>query len=509
MNNYDAIVVGASNSGLVAALMLLEKGKNVLLLEESNDIGGFNRPIVRGRFSFEPSFHTLFLDNPIDTFNINGLLDELDIKDKIKFSSLPDFYRVITLDVGKSGGTVDYKMPFGIENFVNQIDRYVPGSKSEVEEFFNIAKESKEAINYIRRKNSNVDFNYMKDNYPNFVKVATLSVSKVMDILDIPLEAQEILNCYWLFFGSSETELSFVTYAIFIYDAVNSGLCIPTNKSYYISNVLLNKYLELGGTIKYNSKVIKLMVDDATVSGVRLYDGTLYYSDNIIVNSNILNVYNNLINPDDLPKKAIKYMNQAKIGGRLFTVYLGLNVSAKELGLDSYNYFIYHSLDSDMEYNRMKELNNGNLIATVINNANSDASSDGTTILELSTLYFDNVFSNINNSNYEMIKTNIVNKLIDSFEVGTHIKIRPYIEEIETISPVEVAALNGSIEGSIFGYQLSGEDNVINRMMNDKNDQFIKGLYLCSGFEGDIYRELSSYMQGVDAALKVINGGDK
>ena len=82
-------------------------------------------------------------------------------------------------------------------------------------------------------------------------------------------------------------------------------------------------------------------------------------------------------------------------------------------------------------------------------------------------------------------------------------------EEIETISPVEVAALNGSIEGSIFGYQLSGEDNVINRMMNDKNDQFIKGLYLCSGFEGDIYRELSSYMQGVDAALKVINGGDK
>ena len=511
MNNYDAIVVGAGNGGLVSALTLLEKGYNVLLLDEHNDICGLSKSIVRGRFEFEPSFHTLFLDKPQDSFNINGLLDELDIDDKIEFSSLPNFFRVITLDAGKSGHIEDYKMPFGIDNFISQMENYVPNSRMYMTDFFDVALECKEAMKYIKREDSNVDYNFMSEQYPNFTKIATLSISKVMDILDIPLEAQEILNTYWLYFGSPETELSFVQYAIFMYDAINSGLAIPKDRSYNISFALLNKYLELGGTIKYNSKVIKLMVDDGVVSGLRLYDGTLYYSDHIIMNSNMSTVYNNLINTDEIPRKALRYMNAAKLGGRLFSVYLGLNVSCEELGLDSYNYFIYHSLDSDLEYNRMKDINNGNLIANVLNVANKDASSEGTCIIELSTLYFEDCFKSLNNNNYEQIKNNITDQLIDSFEKATKINIRDYIEEIEVRTPVDVAGYNGNTEGSVFGYQFSGEDNLVNRIMAKKNEQYVKGLYLCGGLDGDIYNQCSSYVTGLEAALSTIHdlGGDK
>ena len=510
-NNYDAIVVGAGNGGLVSALTLLEKGYNVLLLDEHNDIGGTCKSIVRGRFEFEPLFHTLFLDKPQESFNIKGLLNELDIDDQMEFSSLPNLFRVITLDVGKSGYIADYKMPFGIDNFINQMESYVPNSKEVMTEFFNVALECKEAMKYIKRENSNVDYNFMSEQYPIFVKIATLSISKVMDILDIPLDAQEILNAYWMYFGSPETELSFVQYAIFMYDAINSGLAIPKDRSYGISYALLNKYLELGGTIKYNSKVIKLMVDDCVVSGLRLYDGTLYYSDHIIMNSDMATVYSNLINTDEIPKKALKYMNAAKLGGRLFSVYLGLNVSCDDLGLDSYNYFIYHSLDSDLEYNRMKDINNGNLIANVLNVANRDASPEGTCILELSTLYFDDCFKNLNNNNYEQIKNNITDQLIDSFEKATKIRIRNYIEEIEVVTPVDVAGVNGSVEGSIFGYQFSGEDNLINRIMCKNDEEYVKGLYLCGGLNGDIYNQCSSYVTGLEAALNIIHdlGGDK
>ena len=219
----------------------------------------------------------------------------------------------------------------------------------------------------------------------------------------------------------------------------------------------------------------------------------------------------NLINTDEIPKKALKYMDAAKLGGRLFSVYLGLNVSCDDLGLDSYNYFIYHSLDSDLEYNRMKDINNGNLIANVLNVANRDASPEGTCILELSTLYFDDCFKNLNNNNYEQIKNNITDQLIDSFEKATKIRIRNYIEEIEVVTPVDVAGVNGSVEGSIFGYQFSGEDNLINRIMCKNDEEYVKGLYLCGGLNGDIYNQCSSYVTGLEAALNIIHdlGGDK
>lgn len=510
-SKYDVIVVGAGNGGLVSALTLLEKGYNVLLLDEHNDVGGLSKSIVRGRFEFEPSFHTLFLANPQDSFNINGLFQELKIDNKIKFSRLPNFFKLLTLDENSNGEKVNYDLPFGIDNFINKIEEYCPGSSDRVRDFFDLALECKEAMKYIKKQNGNVDYDFMKDEYSTFVKIATYSISKVMDILDVPLEAQEIINAYWLYFGSPETELSFVQYAIFIYDAVNSGLCIPNNRSYEISYSLFDKYLELGGKVQFNSKVIKLLLDDDQVTGVRLYDGSLYYADNVIVNSTMSNVYGKLINRDEIPKKAIKRMNAAKLGGRLFTVYLGLNMSYQELGFDSYNYFIYHSLDSDMEYNRMKDINSGNLVATVLNAANKDCCSEGTCILELSTLFFDDCFNSLNNSNYDDINQNIVNKLIDSFEDATKIKIRDYIEEIEYRTPVSVASINGNLEGSIFGYQFSGEDNLLDRIMNKKNEEFIKGLKLCGGLDGDIYNQCSSYVTGLEAALEVHAhlGGDK
>ena len=63
MNNYDVIVVGAGNSGLVSALYLLKKGYKVLLLEQQNKIGGLNQTIIKGRFEFDMSLFNYFIDS--------------------------------------------------------------------------------------------------------------------------------------------------------------------------------------------------------------------------------------------------------------------------------------------------------------------------------------------------------------------------------------------------------------------------------------------------------------
>ena len=51
--NYDVIVVGSGNSGLISAITLLNDKRKVLLLDSNNNIGGFNKGVVSGRFEFE------------------------------------------------------------------------------------------------------------------------------------------------------------------------------------------------------------------------------------------------------------------------------------------------------------------------------------------------------------------------------------------------------------------------------------------------------------------------
>ena len=59
VKNYDAVVIGAGNGGLVAAARLAKEGKKTLLVERHNLPGGFATSFVRGRFEFEASLHEL------------------------------------------------------------------------------------------------------------------------------------------------------------------------------------------------------------------------------------------------------------------------------------------------------------------------------------------------------------------------------------------------------------------------------------------------------------------
>ena len=52
---YDAVVIGAGNGGLAAAVRLSQAGMKTLLVEKHNIPGGFATSFRRGRFEFEAS----------------------------------------------------------------------------------------------------------------------------------------------------------------------------------------------------------------------------------------------------------------------------------------------------------------------------------------------------------------------------------------------------------------------------------------------------------------------
>ena len=350
---------------------------------------------------------------------------------------------------------------------------------------------------------------FIKKEFNNFMRVSSYSVSQVMDSLGIPIFVQEIINSFWMLYGSSETSISFIDYATNLVNALDYGVKVPVEGSYGVAVSLAERFLVMGGEIKLNSEVVNIIVEDNEVNGVKLADGKTIYCNRVVVNAGLDTVYGKLIKPEDAPRDALRNVNSREKGAKLFTVNLGLNRSIEDLGITNYLSFVYHSLDSDLEMEKMKEMGWRNLFVVVPNIVDRDASPEGTSIISLNTLFFDDVFSEYTDrKNYERDVNEIAQRMIDTFQKYTKINIANYIEEIDIISPIDAAVKTNNLDGNLFGFRLNNLDNYLPRELNKNNEKYIKGLETCGGFDGDFYGYNSNLYSGLVAALDVEGAGE-
>lgn len=502
MNTYDVIVIGAGNGGLMAALRLVKAGKKVLVLESHGVPGGFATSFVRGRFEFEASLHELCeygsIENP---GSVLTLFNELGICD-LPMQDVPEAYHVITLEKEQKE---EYTMPFGEDAFIAKMEEYVPRSRKSMEEFFRLCREVKKAFKYFDESKGNPDTNVLLKEHSDFMHVGAYSVEKVLNAIGMPLKAQGILTTYWTYLGSPVSSLSFVHFASMLYSYITLGAQIPLSRSHFISMRLANEILENGGSIFYRREVEEIFVSEEGVQGVRCKNKEEYYAKEIICNLSPTNVYGKIIDSSKVSEKARKLTNARTLGARGLCLYLGLNRSAFELGLDKYSYFIYHSLDSNKEFERMKTLENDSMVGVVLNNAIPECSEEGTTILYLTSLYFGDVFDkSITKENYFEMKEKLANQFIDRFEKATGTSIRDAIEEVELATPLTYKRYTGHPDGVIYGYMAKGYDNLLPRLMARNEENYIHGLHFCGGFGVRLSGYSSSYLSGDLAGKEVL-----
>ncbi len=498
--NYDAIVIGAGNGGLVTALTLQKKGQKVLLLEKNNVPGGVATSFKRGRFEFEASLHELCQYGKNADGDLAKLFKELGVIDKLQMVAIPETFHVITLDTNE-----EYTFPVGVEAFIAQMEEYVPNSKKSMENFFELCEEVKEALAYLNSTNGQPDKKVLKTKYPNFMICASYSLNTVLKSLKMPKKARQILSTYWTYLGSPSSKISFVHYASMLYSYVKDQPVIPINKSHEISLTLYEEFLKLGGVGKFLTEVSKIIVENNQVEGVETTKKEIYYAKTIICDISPNLVYSKLIDSTLVPKKARQLTNSRQLGARGVCIYLGLNKSPEELGLTNYSYFIYHTLDSNKEFKRMHQLKSDNLVGVVLNNAYKDASPQKTTILYLTSLIFSSTFSKIvNKENYFLLKEAYAENLIDVFETATGCQIKDAIEEIEVATPVTFARYTNQPDGVIYGYLATECDNLLPRLMNMDKENYIDGLFFAGGFGPRLSGYSSSYLSGNMVALKAM-----
>lgn len=511
MAKWDVIVIGAGNGGLSAAVTFAKAGKKVLILEKHNVPGGYATSFKRGRFEFEASLHELSSYGCVPGAGaIRKIFEELGVHEKIDWCRIPDAYRMITLS---DPDKIDVTMPFGVGAFIDKMEEYVPGSRDKMEKLFALGERLRETGDFFGNiENINAELvQSVFEDHLDFIHCAPYSTNEVLKAAGIPKKARDIFNAYWCYLGVDADTISFIHYMGLVDRYINFGAVCANGRSHELSCAFQDRLEELGGTIYFNSFVEKIIMENGKAVGVKVKDREeAEYADCIICNSAPHNAVAKMIDPKDLPDTAIRHTNARKFAGRGFTMFLGLDKSPDELGINEHCYMIYDTANTVQQVKSMANIESNNSQATVcLNRAVPDCSPEGTTIMYFTTLYTEDCWSKVDEKDYVKTKEYVANKMIDNFEKATGCKIRDSIEEIEIASPATYARYADAPQGTIYGYNAEKWDGIVQRLLMPASEDFIPGLYFAGGYGSQLLGFGSAYTNGFQTAKRVMKKQQK
>ena len=493
---YDVIVVGAGNAGLAFACTATKNGLKTLVIERNILPGGCATSFVRGRFEYESSLHELA---NVGTEENPGSVRQLfeSYKAKVNWVNEENAFRVIA--DGENG--YDATMPAGVEAFADKMEELVSGSRESVIALFDLAKKAEAAIAYLSQ--GKADPMVMMSEHADFMRMASHSVDECLNALGMPEKAQNIVKTYWPYLGASTDKLDLAHYLIMMARYIAGSPAMPLMKSHELSLALDDVIRRNGGEIFYNTEVKEIITENGKAIGVRIDEGEIY-ADCVVANCFPETAFSKMMDSKAVPQKALRLANARKKGELFFTVYLGLNRSAQELGIKDYSVFLFNSPDSLQQYRSMDSFDESFVIVNCLNTVIPTASEEGTCTLFLTTMLSESAWAGVNEENYKEIKKRIAKRMIELYEEKLNLSVKPYIEEIVIATPSTFARYLNTPNGTPYGYEVQPWDTMMARIMNANNEQFVENLYFV-GAHGDRADGYSSaYSNGNSTAGKIL-----
>ncbi|PKL85058.1 MAG: phytoene desaturase [Ignavibacteriae bacterium HGW-Ignavibacteriae-1] len=322
MKKKKVIIVGAGPGGLVAGMILSQKGFDVHIYEKKAIVGGRNGFIQAGEFKFDlgPTFF-LMKDVLERIFKIcNRNLD-----DYVKITQLDPMYKLVFND--KTFAPTTDK-----ERMVLEIERVFPGS-------------SKGYLQYIEREQKKYDrlIPCLEVPYGSLTDYFSLRLLKALPYLDGHLSLFDVLGKYFdddflkvcftfqaKYIGMSPWQapglfsiLSFIEHGGGVFH-VNGGL----NE---LSKAIAKVIEECDGNIHLSKGVKKLIVENSVCKGVLLEDGSEERADYVVLNADFAHAMKNLVEPADRRKYTDKKLKKMKYSCSTFMLYLGLDKKYEKL----------------------------------------------------------------------------------------------------------------------------------------------------------------------------------
>ena len=208
----------------------------------------------------------------------------------------------------------------------------------------------------------------------------------------------------------------------------------------------------------------------------------------------------------EVPKSAIKTINSMELGVSCFSLIMILDKDHKELGLNDYEtFYAPNGMNSKEHYEKGKRIDKWDFLTCVCTNViNEDATPKGTCFYSITYLPNGESFKDINITNYEDYKNQIVNHFLELESNRLGFNLKDHILEMVVETPITISHYVSSYMGTIYGYRHSMNNHSAAREEMIEKERFIKGLFFAGSHETVGDGMAPAIISGRDAAMHIM-----
>ena len=322
MADYDVVVIGAGLGGLSAGALLAKQGRRVLVLEQSQLIGGCCSTFERKGYRFDVGASIVEIIEPMErVFETLGtsLQKEVDLIacDPIMSFLFPDGERVtLPLSAEATGEIISSLSPEDGARwpafcaFADELMR------TTLDTFFKMPASTLGDMGALIKKN------------PRFLKFLPVFLSSYQDVLHRYFKDEKVLKlmAYQSLYFGLPPNLVPGAYAMVPYTE-HVGIYYPRGGMIRIPEALQRVGGLHGMGVRFGARVTKILVENGRARGVRLADGSEISADIVVSDINAKTLYLNLIGEEHLPSCVARGVKSYKLSLSVPMIYLALDSS--------------------------------------------------------------------------------------------------------------------------------------------------------------------------------------
>ena len=451
MTEFDAVVIGAGNGGLTAALGLARSGVKTLLLERHNVPGGCATSFVRGRFEFEVALHQLSgLGTEAFPGPLRDMLTRTGVMDKIDFVEMSHLYRLVI------PGQLDISLEANRGQAAAALKERFPAESEAVDRFFDLLYEyCMQWVSVVIMRDPEAS----REKYPVFFENALKPAQTVLDAFFKDPLLQTAVGMYWPYLGLPPSKLPFGDLAIVLWAYLEFKPWHIKGGSQALSNTLLDSYLEAGGQVRFNCGAKQIQVENSRVTGVITDQGDEISTGRVISNAGTHTTYVELIDPAQVPQSRMRELGARNLGTSFCTVYIGFDQPPEALCITESTTWIATHTDSDRSYQQAKTLEPPDaMLFSCYDVEDPDFSPPGTCQAALVAMAYAEPWLAVSPAEYTKTKYRIAGKMLETL-YRVFPKCRDHIEEIDIATPITHMRYLGHPGGSVYGFDQHAKDN--------------------------------------------------